>query len=176
VMRSRVKTNDHAKGPLLALFAVGILVIGLLALIGAKPAWAASRTFEPAPSSPLAVGSTPTTVEKADFDGDGKTDLAAQNYGSNSVSVRLGNDDGTKATLNSYVTSTTLLARGTRYKAVVTRETKDVAGKRPGQHPHLDVHNRELTTRGPGPLCFGPCSSSLRFLDSALGRTFRRTV
>ena len=80
---------------MLALIAVGVLVAGLLALVSAKPAWAASRTFESAPNSPIAVGSTPTTVTNADFNADGKMDLAAQNSGSNTVSVRLGNGDGT---------------------------------------------------------------------------------
>jgi hypothetical protein len=41
------------------------------------------------------VGSTPTTITNADFNGDGKVDLAAQNSGSNNVSVLLGNNDGT---------------------------------------------------------------------------------
>jgi hypothetical protein len=41
------------------------------------------------------VGSSPTTVTNADFNAEGKADLAAQNSGSNSVSVRLGNGDGT---------------------------------------------------------------------------------
>ena len=77
------------------MFALGALTIGLLALVGTGPAWAASRSFEPAPGSPLAVGSTPTTVTNADFNADGKMDLAAQNSGSNNVSVRLGNGDGT---------------------------------------------------------------------------------
>ena len=93
----QAKINTYRRGTLLALFAVGVLAVGLLALMGAKPALADSRTFKPAPGSPLAVGSAPTTVTNADFDGDGKMDLAAQNYGSdsNSVSVRLGNGDGT---------------------------------------------------------------------------------
>jgi hypothetical protein len=80
---------------LLVLLATVILAAGLLALVGAKPAWAADRSFAPAPNSPFAVGSTPTTVANADFNGDGKVDLAAQNAGSNNVSVLLGKGDGT---------------------------------------------------------------------------------
>jgi hypothetical protein len=51
------------------------------------------------------VGSTPTTVTNADLDGDGKN-----------------------AILDPYGTSTTLLAKGTRYKAVFTGGTEDLAG------------------------------------------------
>ena len=91
----QAKVKTHHPTALLALLAVGIMVTGLLALVSAKPAWAASRTFEPALGSPFAVGSNPTTVTNADFDADGKMDLAAQNLGSNTVSVRLGNGDGT---------------------------------------------------------------------------------
>jgi Bacterial Ig-like domain/FG-GAP-like repeat len=79
----------------LVLFAAVVLAAGLLALVGANPAWAEPRTFLPAPGSPLAVGSTPTTVTNADFNADGKVDLATQNSGSNSVSVLLGMGDGT---------------------------------------------------------------------------------
>jgi hypothetical protein len=80
---------------LIAWLAGAVLAAGLMALVGTKPAWTASRTFVPASNSPVAVGSGPTTVTNADFNGDGKTDLAAQNSGSNDVSVRLGNGDGT---------------------------------------------------------------------------------
>jgi hypothetical protein len=80
---------------LLVLFAATILTAGLLALVETTPARAVDRSFEPAPNSPYSVGSTPTTVTNADFNADGKMDLAAQNYGSNNVSVRLGNGDGT---------------------------------------------------------------------------------
>ena len=92
----QAKIKTHHPTALLVLLAVGIVVTGLLALVSAKPAAsAASRSFEPAPSSPFAVGSAPTTVTNADFDGDGKMDLAAQNSDSNTVSVRLGTGDGT---------------------------------------------------------------------------------
>src|SRR5215213_3043210 len=85
----------HRTRTLLILLAAALVAAGLLTLVEAKPAWTASRNFEPAPNSPYSVGSTPTTVTNADFNGDGKMDLAAQNSGSNSVSVRLGNGDGT---------------------------------------------------------------------------------
>ena len=92
---NQTRMNPRCQGTLLALIAFGALALGLLALVGSKPAWAASRTFVQAPGSPLAVVSAPTTVANADFNGDGKMDLAAQNSGSNTASVRLGNGDGT---------------------------------------------------------------------------------
>ena len=80
---------------LLVWLAAAVVVACLMTLVGAKPAWAADRSFVPAPNSPLSVNSTPTTVTNADFNADGKMDLAAQNNDSNNVSVRLGNGDGT---------------------------------------------------------------------------------
>ena len=79
---------------LLMLFAAAFLAAGLLALVGTKSAWAEPFGFVAAPNSPFAVGDAPTTVTNADFNGDGKMDLAAQNAGSNTVSVLLGNGDG----------------------------------------------------------------------------------
>jgi hypothetical protein len=43
--------------------------------------------------------------------------------------------DGLKATLNPFGTSTTLLAKSTKYKAVVTMGTKDMAGNPLDQNP-----------------------------------------
>ncbi len=51
--------------------------------------------FTVAPGSPIAVGTQPSSVVAADFNGDGKTDLAVANFGSNNVSLLLGNGDGT---------------------------------------------------------------------------------
>jgi hypothetical protein len=45
------------------------------------------------------------------------------------VSVSL-STDGLKATLNPFGSSTTLMARGTKYKAVVSTGAKDMAGNR----------------------------------------------
>jgi Bacterial Ig-like domain len=45
------------------------------------------------------------------------------------------NTDGLKATLNPFGTSTTLLAKSTKYKAVVTTEAKDVASSPLDQNP-----------------------------------------
>ena len=96
--RERIRPMNmeiHRIRALLVLFATAIVAAVLVALVNANPAWTADRSFEPAPNNPVPVGSTPTTVTNADFNADGKMDLAAQNFSSNSVSVRLGSGDGT---------------------------------------------------------------------------------
>jgi hypothetical protein len=45
--------------------------------------------------SALATGAKPSSVATADFDGDGKLDMVVTNGGSNSISILLGNGDGT---------------------------------------------------------------------------------
>ena len=72
-----------------------------------------SGGFAPAPGSPIAVGFQPFGVAAGDFNGDGITDLAVANYGSNSVSILLGNGSG------GFATSTgTRIAVGTHPRAV----------------------------------------------------------
>ena len=44
---------------------------------------------------PLPVGNSPDAIVAGDFNGDGRTDLAVANEGDNTVSVLLGNGDGT---------------------------------------------------------------------------------
>jgi hypothetical protein len=56
-------------------------------------ATASAVSFQAAQAYP--VGTAPTSVAAGDFNGDGKPDLAAANHGSNSVSILLGNGDGT---------------------------------------------------------------------------------
>lgn len=53
----------------------------------------AAITFHPVNN--YSVGNGPTAVAVADLNGDGKPDLVSANHGSNSVSVLLGNGDGT---------------------------------------------------------------------------------
>src|SRR5205807_9231634 len=50
----------------------------------------------------LAVGSAPLAVAAADVNGDGKADLVATNHESNTVSLILGNGDGTFAPVQNF--------------------------------------------------------------------------
>src|SRR5215210_6321205 len=84
--------NTYHSRALIAWLAA-LLAAGLMALVGPKPAWAAEPNF--APAQHLSVGTSPTTVTNAHFNGDGKIDLAAQNFGTDDVSVLLGNGNGT---------------------------------------------------------------------------------
>src|SRR5882672_812083 len=58
----------------------------------------ASTSFPSTPTSSVSVGTMPQGLVTADFDADGKLDLAVANKGSNSVSILLGNGDGTFTT------------------------------------------------------------------------------
>ena len=55
----------------------------------------AMATARSSPRSTYAVGSEPHAIVAGDFNGDGRTDLAIANNGDNTVSVLLGNGDGT---------------------------------------------------------------------------------
>ncbi len=52
-------------------------------------------TFSPANGSPITVGSFPQAVKIGDFNGDGIQDLAVANAKDNTISILLGNGDGT---------------------------------------------------------------------------------
>jgi VCBS repeat protein len=52
-------------------------------------------TFTPAPGSPVPVSGAPSWVAAADLNGDRRPDLAVTNQGSDTVSILLGNGDGT---------------------------------------------------------------------------------
>ncbi|MGB6482580.1 MAG: VCBS repeat-containing protein [Candidatus Acidiferrales bacterium] len=52
-------------------------------------------TFTPAEKSPITVGGDPQCVAVGDFNGDGKEDLAVANNGGDTVTILLGNGDGT---------------------------------------------------------------------------------
>ena len=66
-------------------------------IIGSTPALSFSR-------KDFAVGNSPTSVAVADFNGDGFLDLAVVNSGDNTVSILLGNGDGTFKTQTTYAT------------------------------------------------------------------------
>ena len=51
-------------------------------------------TFDDAVATPVTVGTAPLSVAVGDFNGDGIQDLATANNGSNSVTILLGNGDG----------------------------------------------------------------------------------
>ena len=54
-----------------------------------------SGGFAPASGSPISVGVQPSSALIADFNGDGKQDLAVANQGGNSIYIMLGNGNGT---------------------------------------------------------------------------------
>ncbi len=74
------------KGKVLALFTLGPLCLALVSKASGQVGFA--RTDYPA-------GAQPAAVVIADFNGDGKADLAVANFGSNNVSILLGNGNGT---------------------------------------------------------------------------------
>src|SRR6185436_15156876 len=67
-------------------------LLGVLAAVCLAPG-ALGQSFAPAHTYP--AGTTPYGVVLADFNGDGKLDMACVNSGSDNVSIRLGNGDGT---------------------------------------------------------------------------------
>jgi len=67
----------------------------LLALTSPVAFTQTTISFRPAPGSPVPAGASPASVAVGDFNSDGKTDYAITNAGDNTVSVLLGNGDGT---------------------------------------------------------------------------------
>jgi hypothetical protein len=76
---------------LLVVFSAAFLAVAI-------PAWAqaAQPTFAPASGSPFAAGNAPESITSADYNGDGKPDLATANFifPSNNVSVLLNTATG----------------------------------------------------------------------------------
>jgi hypothetical protein len=68
-------------------------LFGVIALLGTVTARANGEGFITTPTYP--TGANPRVVAVGDFNGDGIPDLAVANQGSNTVSVLLGNGDGT---------------------------------------------------------------------------------
>ena len=72
-----------------------VVVVGCaLAAAFAGVALAADPMFVPAPSSPFVVGDQPHSIADADFNRDGRADLATANEGSDNVSILLGKGAG----------------------------------------------------------------------------------
>ena len=69
--------------------AAGLASVSLL-MLSPSPAGA---YLAPGPSVP-GVGTEPTSVQTADLNGDGRTDLVVPNTGSDNVSILLGNSSG----------------------------------------------------------------------------------
>ena len=57
-----------------------------------------STSFPATASSTVSVGTTPQGLAVADFNGDGKPDMAVANYGADTVTILLGNGNGTFTT------------------------------------------------------------------------------
>ena len=80
------------------------LLAFIAAVVASTPmVWAQSYIFNRAD---FPTGTSPAAVIIADFNGDGKSDLAVANYADNTVSILLGIPGGTFAPQKSYVTGT----------------------------------------------------------------------
>ena len=83
----RVQMGRGARcASILAILALCVFLVG--------PAAAADPTFVPAPGSPFPVGTNPHSLAAADFNRDGKLDLAVAEEGPDTVSILLGNGAG----------------------------------------------------------------------------------
>lgn len=77
------------------IFAGGLLALSMLALASCqKPLPPAEVVFAP-PVPYMTGGLNPVAIQAADFNGDGKMDLAIANRGSATVAILFGNGDGT---------------------------------------------------------------------------------
>jgi hypothetical protein len=85
----------------LALVPVLALIVVFACWLGAPASARAALSFGSPQSFPL-VGSIPGPPTVGDFNGDGKPDVAALNYNARTVSVMLGNGDGTFQPQQSY--------------------------------------------------------------------------
>ena len=88
----------------LALLSVILTVALSVLLVWATPGSAVPLPVSFAAQVDYAVGSAPDSVAAGDFNGDGKLDLAVANSESNTVSLLLGNGDGTFQAKTDYAT------------------------------------------------------------------------
>jgi hypothetical protein len=75
-------------------FLLLLLVVLALSTAASDQTPTLTPMFTEAPGSPFPVGTKPSSVAVADFNGDGKQDLAVANEGSNNVTVLLGDGTG----------------------------------------------------------------------------------
>lgn len=75
---------------MVSILTVAVAVAGALATT-ASPAVAATAAFT---RTDIQVGANPRSIAVGDFNRDGKPDLAVANYGSDTVSIRLGDGAG----------------------------------------------------------------------------------
>ncbi len=107
VIRSGRRMLLRAQDGLPATFFIGDRFPVALAVLGASllPGQIGrGRSQVPFPRNDFATGSTPVAVITGDFNGDTRLDLAVVNKGSNSVSILLGNGDGSFADRTDFLT------------------------------------------------------------------------
>jgi hypothetical protein len=72
-----------------------VAIVPFMLALASPVARAQTIFFRPALGSPAPAGASPSSVAVGDFNNDGKSDYAIANAGDNTVSVLLGNGDGT---------------------------------------------------------------------------------
>src|SRR6185437_12411289 len=72
-------------------------LLGTALLLGSASTWALGEPLFSTPFLPFDTGDYPVSVVVADLDSDGRPDVTTANLNSNSVSVLLGNGNGTFA-------------------------------------------------------------------------------
>ena len=144
------------------------------ALVCAALAFSAVASAGPmlGPKTDFATGTAPVSVASGDFNKDGHEDLAVANHNANSVSVLLGQRNGSFGTKTDFTTGTTpspspaptSTATGARTWRSRTRLEHRLGPARPGQRlvrgedrlhngggPHLRRHRRLQPGRARGP-------------------------
>ena len=97
-----------------------------------------AQTLAAANGSPITGGAAPYSVATGDFNGDGFTDLAVENYGDGTVSVFLGNGDGTFKPQVTY-------AVGAQPEHIVAADVNSDGKARSCSRQHWQQHGRRFT-------------------------------